>query len=88
MLRVHLLSTFIMPRGGGDEDVKGGQWDTEIFSGIKGGALKVLDILKGGGSKRFKVLVQQGPGVFTPTIVNRIDGLETPPYCEIQAKIM
>ena len=30
--------------GGGDEDVKGG---TEIFSGIKGGALKVLDILKG-----------------------------------------
>jgi hypothetical protein len=62
--------------------------DTEIFSGIKGGALKVLDILKGGGSKLFKVLVQQGPGVFTPTIVNRIDGLETPPYCEIQAKIM
>ena len=38
-------STFIMPRGG-DEDVKGG--GTEIFSGIKGGALKVLDILKGG----------------------------------------
>jgi hypothetical protein len=32
-------------REGGDEDVKGG---TEIFSGIKGGALKVLDILKGG----------------------------------------
>ena len=31
--------------GGGDEDVKGG---TEIFSGIKGGALKVLYILKGG----------------------------------------
>jgi hypothetical protein len=29
----------------GDEDVKGG---TEIFFGIKGGALKVLDILKGG----------------------------------------
>jgi hypothetical protein len=27
-------STFIMPRGGRDEDVKGG---TEIFSGIKGG---------------------------------------------------
>jgi hypothetical protein len=25
-------STFIMPRGGGDEDVKGG---SEIFSGIK-----------------------------------------------------
>ena len=35
-------STFIMPRGGG-----GG---TEIFSDINGGALKVLDILKGGGS--------------------------------------
>jgi hypothetical protein len=68
-------STFIMPRGG-DEDIKGE--GTEIFSGIKGGgALKVLDILKGGGSKLFKVLVQQGPGVFTPTIVNRIDGLET-----------
>jgi hypothetical protein len=65
--------------------LKGG---TEIFSGIKGGALKVVDILKGSGSKLFKVLVQQGPGVFTPTIVNRIDGLETPPNCEIQAKIM
>jgi ribose 5-phosphate isomerase len=40
------------------------------ISGIKGGggALKVLDILMGG-SKHFKVLVQQGPGVFTPTIV-------------------
>ena len=60
---------------------------TEIFSGIKGGALKVFDILKGG-SELFKVLVQQGPGVFTPTIVNRIDGLETTPYCEIQAKSM
>jgi hypothetical protein len=42
-------STFIMSRGGGGEDVKGG---TEIFSGIKGGALKVLDVLKGG-SKSF-----------------------------------
>jgi hypothetical protein len=73
-------STFIIPRG--DEDVKGG---TEIFSGIKGEALNVLDILKGG-SKLFKILVQQGPGVFTPTIVNRIDGLETPPYCEMQLK--
>jgi hypothetical protein len=61
-----------MPRGG-SEDVKGG---TEIFSGIKGGALKVLDVLKGG-CKLFKVLIQHGPGVFTPTIVNRIDGLET-----------
>ena len=79
--------------GGGGEDVKGG---TEIFSGIKGGPLKVLDILKGGGgSKLFKVLVQQGPGVFTPTIVNRIDGLQTPPTvkfrqksCKIQVKIL
>jgi hypothetical protein len=61
----------------------------KYFLALKGGALKVLDILKGeGGSKLFKVLIQQGPGVFTPTIVNRIDGLETPPYCEIQAKIM
>jgi hypothetical protein len=72
--------------GGGDEDVKGGA--PKYFLALKGGALKVLDILRGGGSKLFKVLVQQGPGVFTPTIVNRIDGLETPPYCEIQAKIM
>jgi hypothetical protein len=56
---------------------------TEIFSGIKGGALKVLDILRGG-SKLFKVLVQQGPGVFTPTaIVNRIDGLETHEHINI-----
>jgi hypothetical protein len=39
---------------------------TEIFSGIKGGCYKL-----------FKVLIQQGPGVFTPTIVNRIDDLET-----------
>ena len=38
-----------------------------IFFGIRGGALKVLDIPKGGGYKLFKVLVQQGPGVFTPT---------------------
>ena len=44
-------STFIMQRGG-DEDVKGGG-GTEIFSGIKGGALKVLDILKGGGAPNF-----------------------------------
>jgi hypothetical protein len=33
--------------GGGDEDVEGG--GTEIFSGIKGGALKVIDTLTGGG---------------------------------------
>jgi hypothetical protein len=45
-------STFIMPRGGGMKMLRGG---TEIFSGLKGGALKVLDILKGG-SKLFKVL--------------------------------
>jgi hypothetical protein len=31
--------------GGGMKMLRGG---TEIFSGIKGGALKVLDILKGG----------------------------------------
>ena len=31
----------------------------------------------GGGFKLFKVLVQQEPGVLTPTVVNRIDGLET-----------
>ena len=37
---------------------------TEIFSGIKGGALKVRDILKGG-YRPFKVLVQKGPGVFS-----------------------
>jgi hypothetical protein len=62
-----------MPRGG-DEDVKGGA--PKYFLALKGGALKILNILKGC-SKLFKVLVQQGPGVFTPTIVNRIDGLET-----------
>jgi hypothetical protein len=78
-MNVHLLCR------GGDEDVKGGA--PKYCLALKGGALKVLDILKGGGSKLFKVLVQQGPGVFTPTIVNRIDGLETPSYCEIQAKI-
>jgi hypothetical protein len=39
-------STFIMLRGGGMKMLRGG---TEIFSDIKGGALKVLDILKGGG---------------------------------------
>ena len=51
----------------------------KYFLALKG-ALKVLDILKVGGGrgyKLFKVLVQQGPGVFTLTIVNRIDGLET-----------
>ena len=31
----------------------------------------------GGGYKLFKDLVQQEPGVFTPTIVNRIEGFET-----------
>jgi hypothetical protein len=52
MPRILLLqSTFIMPReggggGGGMKMLRGG---TEIFSGIKGGAQKVLDILKGGG---------------------------------------
>jgi hypothetical protein len=61
---------------------------TEIYSGIKGGGLWKFSIYWRGGSKLFNVLVQQGPGVFTPTIVNRIDGLETPSYCEIQAKIM
>ena len=48
--------------GGGDEDVKGGA--PKYFLALKGGALKVLDILKAG-YKLFKVLVQQGPGVFT-----------------------
>ena len=38
--KIHLLC-----RGGGMKMLRGG---TEIFSGIKGGALKVLDILKGG----------------------------------------
>jgi hypothetical protein len=28
---------------------------------------------EGGGSKLFKVLVQQGPGVFTPTIVDQAE---------------
>jgi hypothetical protein len=57
------------------------------FLALKGGS-ESSRYTEGGGSKLFNVLVQQGPGVFTPTIVNRIDGLETPPYCEIQAKIM
>ena len=68
---------------------------TEIFSGIKGGGSESSRYTEGGGSKLFKGLVQQGPGVFTPTIVNRIDGLETPPTvkfrqksCEIQVKIL
>jgi hypothetical protein len=51
----------------------------KYFLALKGGALKVLGILKGG-SKLFKVLLQQGPGVFIPTIVNIIG--------KIQAKIM
>ena len=65
-----------MPRGGGDKNVRGG---TEIFSGIKGGggAQSSRCTEGGGGSKLFKVLIQQGPGAFTPTIVNIIDGLET-----------
>jgi hypothetical protein len=68
-------STFIMPRGGGGGKMLRGA--PKYFLALKGGALKVLNILKGGGYKRFKVLVQQGPGVFTPTVVNIIDGLET-----------
>ena len=60
----------------------------KYFLALKGGSESSRYTEGGGGSKLFNVLVQQGPGVFTPTIVNRIDGLETPPYCEIQAKIM
>ena len=41
----------------------------KYFLALKGEALKVLDILKGGGYKLFKVLVQQRPGVLTHTIV-------------------
>ena len=75
ILLAHMLrkSTFIMPRG--DEDFKGG--GTEIFSGIKRGGSESSRNSEGGGYELFKVLLQQGPEVFTPTIVNRIDGLET-----------
>jgi hypothetical protein len=59
----------------------------KYFLALKGEGSESSRYTEGGGSKLFKVLVQQGPGLFTPTIVNRIDGLETPPYCEIQAKI-
>jgi hypothetical protein len=51
---------------------------TEIFSGIKGGGgSESSQYTEGGGYKLFKVLVQQGPGVFTPTVFNRIYGLKT-----------
>jgi hypothetical protein len=55
--------------GGGDEDVKGG--GHQYFPALKGvgGSESSRYTDGGGGSKRFKVLVQQGPGVFTPTIV-------------------
>jgi hypothetical protein len=46
--------------------LRGGR-GTEIYSGIKGAGSESSE----GGYKRFKVLVQQGPGVFTPTIVNK-----------------
>jgi hypothetical protein len=68
-------STFIVP-GGGVKMLRGA---LKYFLALKGGALNVLDIVKGG-SNLFKVLVQQGPGVFTPTIVNIIG--------KIQEKIM
>ncbi len=38
-----------MTTGGGMKMLRGG---TEIFSGIKGGAMKFLDILKGGGGSQ------------------------------------
>ena len=49
----------------------------KYFLALKGGGSENSRYTEEGGSKLFKVLVQQGPGVFTPTIVNRIDGLET-----------
>jgi hypothetical protein len=57
----------------GDEDVKGGA--PKYFLALKGGS-ESSRYTKGGGYKLFKVLIQQGPGVFIPTIVNIIDGLE------------
>jgi hypothetical protein len=53
---------------------------TEIFSGIKGGALKVLDILKGEALNFSTFWSSRG--------VHSHHNLETTPYCEIQAKIM
>jgi hypothetical protein len=55
-----------MPKGG-MKMLRGGA--PKYFLALKGEALKVLDILKGGGYKLFKVLVQQRPGVLTHTIV-------------------
>ncbi len=41
---------------------------TEIFSGIKGGAMKFLDIPKGGGGGALKTFQNFGPaGDWTPT---------------------
>ena len=44
-LHLHKGKYIYYAEGGGMKMLRGG---TEIFSGIKGGALKVLDILKGG----------------------------------------
>jgi hypothetical protein len=53
-------STFIMPRVGWGGAPK-------YFLALKGGALKILDILKGrGGVQTFQSFQSQGPGVFTP----------------------
>jgi hypothetical protein len=50
----------------------------KYFLALKGGGgSESSQYTEGGGYKLFKVLVLQGPGVFTPTVVNRIDGLET-----------
>ena len=58
-------STFIMPRG----VMKMLRGAPKYFLALKGGSESSRYTEGGGGSKLFKVLVQQGPGVFTPTIV-------------------
>ena len=65
-------STFIMPRVGWGGAPK-------YFLALKGGALKILDILKGrGGGPNFSKFSKSGTwSVHSGTIVNRIDGLET-----------
>ena len=45
-----------MSRGGGGMKMLRGGGGPEIFSGIKGAALKVLDILKGRGAINFSKL--------------------------------
>ena len=79
ILRCNLGKVHLLCRGRGDEDVKGRGGAPKYFRALKGGALKVLDILMGG-LQTFQSFCPAGAWSVHShhsKIVNRIDDLET-----------